>query len=115
MRVTAVNFNGMNLSPIDKTAHIKLGGDVADSGLMNTNSRYFPTFKKEPAEVQFDIALTTDFDATKFVGQCGDLQFLTAGGASYLVTNAMFASNLELKDGDGKATLMFKGDPAVAN
>lgn len=115
MRVTSISFNGQNLSPIDKTAHIKLGGDIADAGLMNTNNQYFATFKREPSEVQFDIALTSAFNIKNFRNQCGDLQFLTASGASYLVTNAQFASNPELKDGDGKITLMFKGDPATVN
>jgi hypothetical protein len=113
MRVTTVVFDGINLTPLAKTAMIKLGGIVSDGGEMDTAGRYFGGSKFEPSEVEFEIPNTADFNPELFRGQCGDLMFLTDGGASYLVTNAQCASNIELKDGENKIKLSFKGDAAV--
>jgi Phage tail tube protein len=113
MRVTTVVFDGINLTPLAKTAMIKLGGIVSDGGEMDTAGRYFGGSKFEPSEVEFEIPNTADFNPEQFRGQCGDLMFLTDGGASYLVTNAQCASNIELKDGENKIKLSFKGDAAV--
>ena len=80
---------------------------------MDTAGRYFGSTKIEPAEVEFEYPLTADFDPENYRGQCGDLMFLTFEGKSYLVTNAMLASGIELKDSEGKVKLTFKGDAAI--
>ena len=113
MRVTTITFDGINLTPLSKTAMIKLGGVIADGGETDNAGRYFGGQKQEPSEVEFEIPNTADFNPELFRGQCGELMFLTDGGTSYLVTNAQCSSNIELKDGENKIKLQFKGDAAV--
>lgn len=113
MRVSTIVFNGINHTPLSGTAMIKLGGEVSADGNVDTAGRYFGTTKMEPSEVEFEYPLTDEFDPENYRGMCGDLMFLTFSGKSYLVTNAMVASSLELKDSDGKIKLTFKGDAAV--
>ena len=113
MRVSTITFAGINHTPLANTAMIKLGGEVASDGAMDTAGRYFGSTKIEPAEVEFEYPLTADFDPENYRGQCGDLMFLTFEGKSYLVTNAMLASGIELKDSEGKVKLTFKGDAAI--
>jgi hypothetical protein len=112
--VATVVFNGQALTPLNKSAMIKLGGEVADTTNMDNAGRAFTSTKIEPGEIEFEIPLTRDFDEKQFRGQCGDLQFLTREGANYLITNAMCSSSIEIKDGEGKVKLSFRGDAAVS-
>ena len=110
LRVPTIVFNGINHTPLNKTAMIKLGGDLADNTLMDNAGRSFSSTKVEKGEVEFEIPLNKDFDPRNYRGQCGDLQFLTDAGISYLMTNAQCSSNLEIKDSEGKVKLTFVGD-----
>ena len=113
MKVTNVAFNGINHDPISKTAMIKLGGATVDGGETTESGRFFGGIKIEGAEVEFEVPLTADFDPDNYRGQCGDLQFLTDIGINYLVTNATCAANIEMKSGESKVKLTFKGDAAT--
>ncbi|HYW57677.1 MAG TPA: phage tail tube protein [Polaromonas sp.] len=113
MRVTTVTFNGINHTPINKTAKIKLGGEIDSDGVMDNAGKYFGGTAMEPSEVEFEIPNTADFNPENYRGQCGDLMFLTSAGVSYLVTNARLGESIEVEDGSGKVKLMFKGDAAV--
>lgn len=112
LRVVTIVFNGINHTPITKTALIKLGGSVASDGVMDNGGRYYGTSAMEPSEVEFEIPLTVDFNPDSYRGKCGDLMFLTEEGLSYLATNSQLSAAIEIKDGEGKAKLQFKGDAA---
>ncbi len=112
IRVVVIVFDGINFTPITKSAKIKLGGLVDDGGETNVAGEYFGSHKMEPAEVEFDYSSTNYFNPDTVRGRCGDLQVITAEGYSYLVTNARLATSIELTDGDGKFKLAFRGDAA---
>lgn len=113
VRVTTVSFNGINHDPIDKTATLKLGGPIAADQAMTAGGKYYGTVKVEPGEIEFEIPLVAGFNADNYRNKCGDLMMLMSDGVSYLMTNAQTANNIEIKDGEGKVKLSFKGDPAV--
>ncbi|WP_298702677.1 phage tail tube protein [uncultured Variovorax sp.] len=113
IRVATVVFNNINHTPVNKTALIKLGGEVASDGVTDNKGRWFGTTTVEPAEIEFEFPLTVDFNPDNYRGQCGDLMFLTVEGMSYLSTNAQLSAAIEVKDAEGKVKLAFKGDAAV--
>lgn len=113
IRVTTITFNGINHTPLNKTAMIKLGGEINDGGSVDNAGRFFGSSKMEPSEVEFEIPLTVEFNPENYRGQCGDLMFLTSEGLSYLATNSATSENIEIKDSEGKVKLSFKGDAAV--
>lgn len=113
MRVSTVTFNGINHTPITKTAKIKLGGAIASDGVTDNAGKYYSGSTTEPAEIEFEIPNTADFNPDNYRGQCGDLMFLTTTGVSYLSTNAQLSAAIEVEDGSGKVKLMFKGDAAI--
>lgn len=114
LNIPTVAFNGINHTPLNNTAMIKLGGSIASDGAMDNAGRFFTGSKIEPAEVEFEIPLNAEFDADNYRNQCGDLQVLTDAGDSYLITNAQLSAAIEIKDAEGKVKLMFKGDVAVS-
>ena len=114
IRVSTVVFAGINHTPINGTAMIKLGGQVADNTVVDNAGKAFSSNKMEPGEVEFEIPNIATFNADRYRGECGDLQFLTSAGSSYLMTNAQCTSNFEIKDSDSKVKLMFKGDAVTA-
>lgn len=113
VRVSTISFAGINHEPIDKTALIKMGGPIASDQVMTVKGRYYGTVKVEPGECEFEVPYTPDFNADTYRNQCGDLMMLMSDGVSYLMTNAQTANNIEVKDGDGKVKLTFKGDAVV--
>lgn len=113
LRVTTITFNGINHTPLNKTAMAKLGGDIADGTVMDNAGKSYSSTKVEPGEVEFEIPLNADFDPGNYRNQCGDIMFLTSEGKSYLMTNAQHKGNLEIKDSEGKVKLSFIGDAMV--
>ena len=113
IRVTTIVFNGINHTPLSSTAMIKLGGQIADNTIVDNAGKAFSSSKMEPAEVEFEVPLIESFDPDVYRGECGDLQILTSAGASYLVTNAQCSASIEIKDGESKVKLSFKGDAAT--
>lgn len=113
MKVSTVTFNGINHTPITKTAKIKLGGPMASDGVTDNAGKYYAGTSVEPAEIEFEIPNTADFNPDNYRGQCGDLMFLTTTGVSYLSTNAQLSEQIEVEDGSGKVKLAFKGDAAI--
>lgn len=114
MRVTAIVFNGITHTPINKTAMIKLGGWTATDGVMDNAGRRFSPEEMLGGEVEFDFPNTEEFDPANYQGICSDLQFTTSVGKSYLMTGAKLTSTLEIKDSEPSVKLSFKGDSVVA-
>lgn len=113
MRIATITFNGINHTPINKTAEITMGGEVADGTVVNNNGKAFSGTKMEPGMVDFEMPNTAEFNPDNYRGQCGDLQVLTTEGQSYLCTNAQFKENLKAKDGEPTVKLGFVGDVIV--
>lgn len=113
IRVTTITFNGINHTPLNNSAEITMGGEVADGTVVNNAGKAFSGSKMEPGMVAFEMPATAGFNVDNYRGQCGDVQVLTSDGASYLCTNAQYKENTKLKDGDPKVKLEFVGDAIV--
>lgn len=112
-RVTTITFAGINHTPLNNTAEVTMGGEVADGTVVNNAGKAFSASKMEPGMVSFEMPNTADFKVDNYRGQCGDLQVLTSDGESYLCTNAQSKENTKRKDGDAKVKLEFVGDAIV--
>ena len=113
VKVIQINWNGLTIVPVTKTAKIKPGGELNSGGVTDAAGKHYPGSEMKEAEIECEIPRTADFNPDDYRGQCGDLTYLLNTGISYLVTNASFNGDLEDADGDGKVKLSWKGDAAT--
>ncbi|MES2685741.1 MAG: hypothetical protein V4706_02905 [Pseudomonadota bacterium] len=113
MLVTTISFNGINMTPINKTAVINTGGLIADGTTVDNANRASHGTKIDPATVDFAIKKEQGFNLDSIRGQCGDLMYLKADGSAFLVTDAMLSAPIEDKDGEPNYELKFVGSPAI--
>jgi hypothetical protein len=113
LRVATIVFAGINHSPINKTAEVTMGGEIADGTVTNSAGKAFSGTKIEPGEVDFEMPNTAEFNPDNYRGQCGDLQVLTSDGNSYLCTNARLKAGIKVKDGEPTVKLGFIGDVII--
>lgn len=113
LRVTTITFSGINHTPINNTAEITMGGEVADGTVVDAAGKAFSGTKMEPGEVEFEMPNVAAFNADNYRGQCGDMQVLTSDGQSYLMTNAQLKESIKAKDGAATVKLGFVGDVIV--
>jgi hypothetical protein len=113
MLVTTISFNGVNYTPINKTAVISVGGLAADGTTVDNANRASHGTKIDPATVQFSFKKEPGFSVDSIRGQCGDLMYLKASGEAFLVTDAMLSDPIEDKDGEPNYEVKFVGSPAI--
>ena len=114
LRITTIAFNGINHTPINKTAEVTMGGEMADTTAVDNSGKAFSGTKMDPGLVEFEIPNNAAFNPDNYRGQCGDVMVLTTDGQSYLCANAQHKGELKAKDGEPTIKLSFVGDAVIA-